>query len=69
MAPRHHKSASKPSRRLTLREQALAEEIIKAWTDPGPSPMFHERRKSAVRAQMPALGERLDVLAQERREW
>lgn len=66
MIPKYRAPIVSPSRRLTPKEQALAEDIILAWTDPGPSPMFHERRKDAVRAQMPTLAKRLDALTAER---
>lgn len=65
MFPSFRKPITSPSRRLTPKEQALAEDIIKAWTEPGVSPQFHERRKDMVRGQMPILALRLDSLAQE----
>lgn len=54
-------------RRLTAREQALAEEIIRAWVDPGISPSYHARHQNIVRAQMPTLGKALDDMAREYR--
>ena len=54
-------------RKLTPKEQALAEEIIRAWVDPGISPSYHARRQVIVRAQMPTLGKALDDMAREYR--
>lgn len=56
-----------PERRLNAREQALAEEIIRAWVDPGLSPEYHARRQDIVRAQMPTLGRKLDAMEREYR--
>ena len=58
------KPITSPSRRLTPQEQALAEDIARAWLEPGINPQYHERRKDAVRAQMPTLGKKLDALAE-----
>ena len=54
-----------PDRRLNAKEQALAEEIIRAWVDPGINPQYHARRQCVVRAQMPTLGRALDNMARE----
>lgn len=66
MIPKYRAPIVSPSRRLTPKEQALAEEVIEAWTKAGPHLMFHERQRDLVRAQMPALAKRLDALAAER---
>ena len=66
MIPKYRAPIVSPSRRLTPKEQVLAEEVIEAWTKAGPSPMFHERQRDLVRAQMPALAKHLDALAAER---
>lgn len=66
MIPKYRAPIVSPSRRLTPKEQMLAEEIIRAWADPGVHPQYHARRQDVVRAQMPALAKRLDALAAER---
>lgn len=66
MIPKYRAPIVSPSRRLTPKEQMLAEEVIEAWVDPGISPQYHARRQDVVRAQMPTLAKHLDALAAER---
>lgn len=66
MIPKYRAPIVSPSRRLTPKEQALAEDIILAWTKPTINLEHHEHRKDAVRAQMPTLAKRLDALTAER---
>ena len=42
---------------------SAVEDVVKAWTDPGPMPGYHRHMQAKLRKRWPVLGEALDVLA------
>ena len=42
---------------------SAVDDVVKAWTDPGPMPGYHRHMQAKLRKQWPVLGEALDVLA------
>ena len=45
---------------------SAVEDVVKAWTDPGPMPGYHRHMQAKLRKQWPVLGEALVALAVER---
>ena len=42
-----------------------AEAVLRAWTDPGPNPEWHERTRHELHGSMPLLARALDRLEAE----
>lgn len=42
---------------------SAVDDVVKAWTDPGPVPVYHRYMQAKLRKEWPVLGEALDVLA------
>lgn len=45
---------------------SAVDDVVKAWTDPGPMPGYHRHMQAKLRKQWPVLGEALVALAVER---
>ena len=45
---------------------SAVEDVVKAWTDPGPMPGYHRHMQAKLRKEWPVLGEALVALAVER---
>ena len=45
---------------------SAVEDVVNAWTDPGPMPGYHRHMQAKLRKEWPVLGEALVALAVER---
>jgi len=43
----------------------FVEKVVKAWTETGPQPRYHEEAKIRLRRSWPILGRALDELAKD----
>lgn len=52
--------------RAEFAEMPPLEAVVRAWTDRGPFPAWHQKVQADIRKSMPLLADSLDRLAQER---